>query len=217
MTEPSRWLDGLATVDVDVTCSGRRVVRGRSADGTGIARIGDAHAGVGHEVVAWEDADRAPAVDLASRLAATMLPLACALVPGLAAASDTDLVRQYVERFKNEKQLAVFPRAFARVFRHEFAYEADSGGWLSWIATGRTFLAGFPDVSVTIVDLFEADGLVVEHNLARGTHLGVFRGIAPTGRVVTWREVHIYRCARGRIVRNWPTVDVRELLRQLKE
>ncbi len=130
--------------------------------------------------------------------------------------SHTELVRTYVERFKNQQEFTVFPRAFSQSFQHAFGYKEDGGGWASWVATGRIFLAGFPDVKVTIQDLFEVEDLVVEHNLATGTHLGPFRNVPATQRVVTWREIHIYRCVSGRIVRNWPTVDVQEILRSLE-
>jgi predicted ester cyclase len=213
---PAQWSDALVEVDVDVTYDGRRVVRGRRADGVAVARIGNASFGVEHEIVAAEHARRSPKIDATSRIAGAVLPLVCATVPGLSVTSDTELVRAYVERFKNQQAFTVFPRAFSRSFQHAFAYEGDEGGWASWVATGRTFLAGFPDVKVAIQDLFEIDGFVVEHNLATGTHLGPFRDVAATGRVVTWREIHVYRCVSNRIVRNWPTVDVQGILRSLE-
>jgi predicted ester cyclase len=199
--EPEAWVDGMAAVDVDLQHGGRRVVRGRRSDGTAVARIGGMHSGFEHEIVAWEDGQRVPVLDVVSQLAGALMPAVCAVTPGMAAESNTELVRVYVERFKNLQHFSVFPRVFASSFRHEFGYDGDPGGWASWAATGRTFLAGFPDVKVVLHDLFETDGFVVEHNLATGTHLGQFRHLKPTGRVVTWREIHVYRCEGGRVVR----------------
>jgi predicted ester cyclase len=214
--KPAQWLDALVEIDVDVTSEGRRAVRGRRADGVAIARIGKAATGFEHEIVAAEHTHRAPELDATSRIAGAVLPFVCSTVPGLSVTSDTELVRTYVNRFKNQQKFAVFPRAFSRRFNHGFGYQGDPGGWASWVATGRTFLFGFPDVKVELQDLFEVEGLVVEHNLATGTHLGRFRNVEATGRVVTWREVHIYRCVDRRIVRNWPTVDVQGILQSLK-
>ena len=37
----------------------------------------------------------------------------------------------------------------------------------------------------------------------RGTHLGEFEGIAPTGKQVEVRAIDIYRITEGKIVEHW--------------
>lgn len=217
MNASAGWLEDLERIDADLTASGRRVVRGRRADGVAVVRVGDELRMPEHEIVAHEDPERAPRIDALSRVAGAVMPLACSVAPRLRVTSNLELVRTFVDQFKNAQVFSVFPRAFEAGFRHDFGYPEDPGGWASWVATGRGFLDGFPDVTVELHDLFEVDGgWVVEHNVATGTHRGTFRGIAPTGRTVTWREVHVYRCEGGRIVRNWPTVDLRHLVRALR-
>ena len=43
----------------------------------------------------------------------------------------------------------------------------------------------------------------------------MFRGIAPTGRVVRWTGIRIFRIADGKIVEHWANWDDLSLLEQL--
>jgi predicted ester cyclase len=48
---------------------------------------------------------------------------------------------------------------------------------------------------------------VAVHFADRGTHLGTWRGAAPTGRTVSTDEFAKYRLERGRIAEVWVTAD----------
>jgi predicted ester cyclase len=64
-------------------------------------------------------------------------------------------------------------------------------------------------------DLFvEGDRVVVCATL-RGTHLGDFLGIPPTGNAITVSNIHIVRIADGKIVEHWDHGDDMGLMRQL--
>lgn len=52
-----------------------------------------------------------------------------------------------------------------------------------------TFRAAFPDLVLTIDEIIGEGDRVAMRVTLRGTHLGTFRGIVPTGRVVTMEEV----------------------------
>ena len=73
----------------------------------------------------------------------------------------------------------------------------------------------FPDLRMTIEDIFSDGDKVVVRFTASGTHSGPFMVIAPTGRAVTWSGVNIYRVADGRIRETWQLADGLGLLRQL--
>ena len=65
----------------------------------------------------------------------------------------------------------------------------------------------FPDYRWEIQrTVFEEPWLAV-HFHDQGTHLGPWRGIAPTGRSVTTDEFAMYRFADGRIAEVWVTAD----------
>lgn len=75
--------------------------------------------------------------------------------------------------------------------------------------------AAFPDIHYTVnVEVAEGDKMM-HHTTARGTHRGAFLGIAPTGKQVTWNEMHILRFANGQAVEHWGNVDQLSILQQL--
>ncbi|MFB4268513.1 ester cyclase [Nonomuraea sp. GTA35] len=76
-------------------------------------------------------------------------------------------------------------------------------------------LRAFPDIRVTIEDVIAEGDKVVYRNTVTGTHRGEYRGMAPTGRSVTYNEIFIFRFADGLIAEIWGVVDVFSQLRQL--
>jgi predicted ester cyclase len=74
----------------------------------------------------------------------------------------------------------------------------------------------FPDIHFTVEDLIAEDDKVVVRVTFRGTHQGIFMGIAPTGRQVTGIGVELARLADGKIVEEgWHCYDLLHLLEQL--
>ena len=75
--------------------------------------------------------------------------------------------------------------------------------------------AAFPDVHYSVEDqIAEGDKVVVRYRF-RGTHLGVFQGMPPTGKQVTYPGILIYRLGDGKIAEQWTEFDLLGLLRQL--
>jgi predicted ester cyclase len=56
---------------------------------------------------------------------------------------------------------------------------------------------------------------VVTYTTATGTHRGPFRDIAPTGKVINFRFLDIFRLRDGKIVERQGLVDTLGLLQQL--
>ncbi|POX54779.1 ester cyclase [Streptomyces sp. Ru71] len=79
----------------------------------------------------------------------------------------------------------------------------------------RVLLTAFPDLRVEIEDVVTQGDKAVYRNTVTGTHLGEYRGLAPTGRSVRYAEMFIVRLAGGRIAEIWGVVDVLAQLRQL--
>ena len=79
-----------------------------------------------------------------------------------------------------------------------------------------TLLRAFPDIQVTTEDVVAEGDKVVYRNVVTGTHLGEYRGMAPTGRPVTYGEIFIIRFADGLIAEIWGVVDVFAQLQQLQ-
>ena len=77
------------------------------------------------------------------------------------------------------------------------------------------FRSAFPDVKITIEDVFTEDKYVIFRSTMRGTHRGVFQGIEPTGKPITVTLIDIIRVENGKFVEHWGGPDVFDLLKQL--
>src|SRR5918993_5129064 len=72
----------------------------------------------------------------------------------------------------------------------------------------------FPDNHGTnVIQIAEGD-LVANRFVYYGTHLGEFKGIAPTGKQVTFEGLSIDRVVDGKIVDSWSQIDIDELFEQ---
>jgi predicted ester cyclase len=82
-----------------------------------------------------------------------------------------------------------------------------------WI---EPFRAAFPDVRMEIVELVAEGDRAVARFTCSGTHLGEWRGQAPTGRrFERIDEVYFFTFRAGRIVGAWGLEDTHARLRQL--
>jgi serine phosphatase RsbU (regulator of sigma subunit)/predicted ester cyclase len=78
----------------------------------------------------------------------------------------------------------------------------------------------FPDLRSTIEDVFAEGDRVAYRWTARGTHLGEWAGIPPTGNHMTATGITIFRVTENEIVEGWVSVDLgrsEEELRWLTE
>jgi predicted ester cyclase len=89
------------------------------------------------------------------------------------------------------------------------------GGAEAWIADAAEKYAAFPDWRERRIQLVVEDDRIAAHLRGSGTHLGAFRGIAPTRRRVNVAEFVFYRVANGRIAESSGTTGDVELLGQL--
>jgi predicted ester cyclase len=75
--------------------------------------------------------------------------------------------------------------------------------------------ASFPDFRAEVEDLVSEGDRVAYRWTFRGTHLGDFGGIPPTGRVASWEVIGIARFAEGKMVERWQRLDTAGLLGHL--
>ena len=76
-------------------------------------------------------------------------------------------------------------------------------------------LAAFPDIHVTVDEQVAEGDKVSTRRTSTGTHSGMYRGIEPTGKQVTWTQISIVRFEEGKIVEDWPVADELGLLQKL--
>jgi steroid delta-isomerase-like uncharacterized protein len=77
------------------------------------------------------------------------------------------------------------------------------------------FRTAFPDINVTFEAIIAEDDVVMLRQTMRGTHLGEFFGIPPTGKQVAMTGMHLFRILDGRLVEHQANNDDLGLLRQL--
>jgi predicted ester cyclase len=70
----------------------------------------------------------------------------------------------------------------------------------------------FPDARVELADVVEEGDMASFRLTGRGTHLGPFLGVEPTGRTVRIRGIHHVRVQRDLVVEHWQGPDILAML-----
>jgi steroid delta-isomerase-like uncharacterized protein len=96
------------------------------------------------------------------------------------------IIRRYIEEL-NRRNLAILEELVAPAFREEVrqGYQRN--------------ITAFPDYRVEIGDLIAEGHQVVLEWTHHGTHLGLYDGLPPTGKVITGHAISIYRLENGQI------------------
>jgi predicted ester cyclase len=71
----------------------------------------------------------------------------------------------------------------------------------------RVLWTAFPDLRVELLDLVAEGDRVVVRYIERGTHLGDFMGMAPSGRTYEKHGFTLYRLDNGRLIEAWLQED----------
>lgn len=77
--------------------------------------------------------------------------------------------------------------------------------------------AAFPDLHVTLHDMVAEGDRVAVRAEWRGTHQGLFMGIAATGRVIQFGGMVFWRVADGKITDRWAYLDALSMRQQLMD
>ena len=73
----------------------------------------------------------------------------------------------------------------------------------------------FPDLHIRIEDIVGENETVAWRLSVTGTHEAEFRGVAPTGKKVTFTAQYVFRFRKGKIVERWTNLDRLGVLAQL--
>jgi predicted ester cyclase len=126
-----------------------------------------------------------------------------------------DVVARFVEEYKNQQNPDVVDELVTEDCRVHIPLPGLPSGREGMRANGRLMCQAFPDVRVER-EFFLVDGdIVVERARAKATHRGELMGAPPTGKPVTWTELHAYRVEDGRITEVWSEADFMGVLVQL--
>jgi predicted ester cyclase len=71
-----------------------------------------------------------------------------------------------------------------------------------------TYRTAFPDLKATVDDIFAEGDRVAYRWSTRGTHLGDWLGIPPTGNHMAATGITVFRIAGGKVVEGWTSMDL---------
>jgi predicted ester cyclase len=114
------------------------------------------------------------------------------------------------------RQDAVLRELLAPGFTNHDVLRGREGGIQSLAASMHWFDDAFSDQQVKILHAVAEGDFVALHLELSARHTGYFRGIPPTGRRFTVREMHMVRFAGGREVEHWAVRDEVSLERTLR-
>jgi steroid delta-isomerase-like uncharacterized protein len=117
-------------------------------------------------------------------------------------ASHKALMHRLYEEAFNRGDMSVVDELFSPAFRDNSTHDQPPGieGVKSYIMAVRT---GFPDIHVTIEDMIAEEHKIAVRTVWHGTHLGIYEGIAPTGKHVTRTMIQLFHIVNGKIAQEW--------------
>jgi steroid delta-isomerase-like uncharacterized protein len=125
------------------------------------------------------------------------------------------IIRAYVEIIFNQRQVDRAAEPVAADYLDHAALPGQAPGLEGAKKKWAMYLAGIPDLRVTIEELVaEGDKVAVRRSYA-GTHRGELLGVPPTGKQVRVGGISIFRLAGGKIAEQWEQLDRLTLMQQL--
>jgi predicted ester cyclase len=122
--------------------------------------------------------------------------------------------RRVSEEIYNQKNLEIASELFASNWV-EHTPLGDLKGPEGFKQGTSTMLTAFPDIHVTIDDIFASEDKVVTRLTMTGTFTGEYHGITPNGRQFTQKAILITQWLDGKEVEAWGAYDTLAFYKQL--
>jgi predicted ester cyclase len=124
-------------------------------------------------------------------------------------------VRRFFEEVWNQGNVIAAGDFLAAEFTSHNTFDVTMLGPDEYGRAVLDYRTAFPDLIVTLEDVFTSEDRVAVRGIDRGTHQAEFMGRAATGRPVTSTWIEIFRIHSGKAVEGWVETDVRRLLDQI--
>ena len=125
-----------------------------------------------------------------------------------------ETIRFFIEEVFNKGNFSILEE----VIHPEYRYSSPEGQ-LEGIDQLRDliqgFRQGFPDLNLSIDDLFVAENKVCTRFTLTGTHQGEYMGISATEKAIKVTGVVISRLTDGKIIEEWEILDMLGFFQQL--
>ena len=129
--------------------------------------------------------------------------------------ANKDLVEEFINRVFNGQNAG----ATSDYFSSDVQWHGGTLGTIEGSAAMTSFygelFAALPDLQVTTVGIAAEEDMVWCRFVIEGTNRSRLFGFPPTGKPVRWDEIDAYRVAEGKIVEEWSSPDMTNILYQL--
>ena len=133
----------------------------------------------------------------------------------MSAEDNKEVLRTYVETIFNQQQVDRADELAAPDYLDHAALLGQAPGLEGAKQKWAMYLAGIPDLRVTIEELVAEGDKVAVRRSYEGTHQGELLGVPPTGKHVRISGISIFRLAGGKIAEQWEQLDRLALMQQL--
>jgi predicted ester cyclase len=111
------------------------------------------------------------------------------------------LVRRHLEEAINQRRPELWDEIMGDGF--DLHHPSIAPGRANYRAAVDVLRDGFPDLREEILDVVAEGDRVAVRYVERGTHLGDFMGIPPTGKAYEKHGFALYRIADGKLAEAW--------------
>ena len=122
------------------------------------------------------------------------------------------LARRFYEEILNGRRMDVADEILSTGYIDHSAVAPGLENFKTYLGM---IISVFPDIKVTIEDMFADDHKVAVRLTIRGTQADSFRGFPATGGQATWSGMDIIHISNGKIVDRWSERDFLHMLVQL--
>lgn len=116
--------------------------------------------------------------------------------------ANTQILARFIDECWNQRSRTICAELLDATYEHYMpGVEQPTVGPESYQQLVDTFLAAFPDTNFEIVESFGEGARACLLWIARGTHLGDFQGVPPTGNAVAIKGIAVATFHDGKIIK----------------
>jgi steroid delta-isomerase-like uncharacterized protein len=125
------------------------------------------------------------------------------------------IIRRWIEAYNDRDRQAEADLLAPEYVAHVPGAPGPLVGLKAWTQFSGSFAEAFPDLRLTVEDIFSAGEMVAARVAFHGTHRGEFQGIPPTGKEVAFSSIEINCVVDGKVEEHWVQLDLLGLMQQL--
>jgi predicted ester cyclase len=125
------------------------------------------------------------------------------------------LVRRGFEEGMNKRNFAVFDETLHKDFVN-YSFPDFPAGPEGFKGAVNMFLAGFPDLHISLDEVLAEGATCATRGHFTGTHNGDFLGVPATGKPVNVKFIDMWKAKDGLLHESWVVMDIAGLMQQIK-